>query len=137
MKDLLNKRNIKLENIFFEEDVFIFADFSLLTKVFDFIIENAIKYSEDYSTIYIHTEIIDNNCIVSITDEGKGFSEEALENMFQLFTSTDDLLTHSEGTGLSLAATKVILDLHNFGIKTFNSPKGGAICQLILTNSTQ
>ncbi|MCX6153130.1 MAG: response regulator [Candidatus Kapabacteria bacterium] len=128
-------KNINIINNFPETDFLISADSNLITKVFYFVIDNSIKYSSNNKQILISTILKDNSLILNIQDQGTGFSEKTLENIFQFFESTDDLMAHSEGTGLSLAAAKVIMEMHNFEIKAFNADEGGAIVQLVFYKS--
>lgn len=111
---------------------YISVDISLITKVFNIVIGNAIQFSPENSTIVIAGDIIlSTSFALKIIDSGTGFSELSLENLFQIFSSTDDLMAHSEGTGLSLAAAKVIMEFHGFEISACNSPDGGAEIQMI------
>ncbi len=133
-KDKFDSKKIEIILQLSENDYFINADTSLITKVFDFVLENSLKYSKENSKVNIKGYKENDEYILNIIDEGHGFSSESLDNMFQFFKSTDSLMSHSEGTGLSLAAAKIIMEMHNFKIKAFNSEQGGAIIQLIFNN---
>lgn len=100
-------------------------DKELIFKVLYTILDNAIKFSKIFNNIYIIYVETKKHGILSIMDEGVGFSESILENPFEIF-STGDILHHSSGIGLSLAAAKIILDAHNFSIHLSNNTDEGA-----------
>jgi K+-sensing histidine kinase KdpD len=114
-----------------EEEYYIKADISLIGKVFEFILDNSIKFAPENSEIKIKGKKQTDRLQLTIKDEGAGFSEKSLENLFEFFASSDDLMSHSEGSGLSLAAAKVIMDLHNFEIKARNGENGGAVMDMM------
>lgn len=105
------------------------ADYSLILKVFQIVLENAVKFSPDNSVIEIIAGRLGGRVFVEIRDSGKGFSKNALDNVFEVFSS-GELMSHSEGSGLSLAAAKAIMQAHNFDIAAANDERGGAVITL-------
>ena len=88
------------------------------------IIDNSAKHAGDNAIIDISGTTHEGTTTLIFCDNGKGFSEVALSNLFELFSSGDIL--HSEGTGLGLAAAKLILDAHEGSINVKNTDAGGA-----------
>lgn len=117
-------KNLTVENKLAKEFFTARLDLALISKVFTIIVENAIKFTPNDSKIIISSGKQGKHLVMSVEDQGTGFSTDSLKNAFSMFISTEDLMHHSEGTGLSLAAAKVIFDLHNFGIKVTNSESG-------------
>ncbi len=105
------------------------ADYSLILKVFQIVLENAVKFSPKNSTIEISAGRLGGRLYAEIKDSGKGFSKNALDNVFEVFSS-GELMSHSEGAGLSLAAAKAIMQAHNFDIAAANDESGGAVITL-------
>ena len=115
LKILLKKRkqslilNIhdKLETIFEKERIY-----EVLTNL----LSNAMKYSPQKSDILVKSEIKDEFIIISIKDEGIGFTEEEKERIFTQFGKIEHygqgLDIETEGTGLGLYITKRIIELH-------------------------
>lgn len=129
--DKLKDKNLKIRKEIEEVELVYSMDVSLISKVFEMILENAIKYSNQNGTIYITLNLEKDKLVARIIDEGVGFTESSIENTFKFFVSSEDLMSHSEGTGLSLAAAKVIMEFHHFDIKAVNGEQGGAIIELI------
>ncbi len=94
------------------------------------IIDNACKYCTNGGEILIKLNCTDNNLVISFSDNGKGFSEESLHELFQLFTAAD-VMNHSEGVGLSLATVKLIMELHKGRIEVKNNKVGAEVSLFI------
>ena len=88
---------------------------TLLAQVWQNLIQNAIKFSYDNSTIKISLKSDNNNLIVCISDTGIGMNAETCKHAFDKFYQGDK--SHSDaGNGLGLALVKRILILHNANI---------------------
>jgi signal transduction histidine kinase len=76
------------------------------------------------STFHDKTE----DCIaVTISDTGKGISEEVMDKIFHPFFTTK-----SKGTGLGLAISKQLVEQHGGAISVSNNPGGGATFKICL-----
>jgi signal transduction histidine kinase len=125
------EKNVEIIDIFTNLNYMANIDTSLILKVFEIIIDNAIKLTPEGSKIFL-TSVIDSGKLnIKIIDQGPGFSNQILSNSFELFSSSENLLNHSEGTGLSLAAAKVIMEMHNFSINLRNTSEGHAEVEMI------
>lgn len=87
------------------------ADYVRLRQMFVVIVDNAIKFSEENSKIYITMEEAEN-IRVSIRDEGVGISEEELPNIFEKFYKSK-LRQNAKGSGLGLAIARQICLKHD------------------------
>jgi PAS domain S-box-containing protein len=88
-------------------------------KIYDVInnlLSNAIKYSQKNSEIKIQSEIKDNFIVISVNDNGIGFTEEEKTKLFTQFGKIErygqNFDVESEGTGLGLYIAKKIVELH-------------------------
>jgi len=86
------------------------GDEALLHQIWVNLISNAVRYSEKDGEIRITLEKRDN-VIFTITDNGKGMTEDEAKNVFRRFYKADKSRC-SEGTGLGLAIAKKIALLH-------------------------
>jgi len=115
---------IQIQNNVDINNVLIKVDSDLLKTCFLIIIENSAKFAGNNATLTISTVLNYNSISIIFTDNGPGFSDEALNNLFELFSAGD--LLHAEGTGLGLATSKLILDTHEGTIDVNNIESGGA-----------
>ncbi|XPV68327.1 MAG: sensor histidine kinase [Halarcobacter sp.] len=91
-------------------DVVVESDKSLLMHVWMNLIDNAMKYSSNNSTIYIDEYVNGNELIVKIKDEGIGIKSEKIAKIFDKFYQGDE--SHKkQGSGLGLSIVKRILEL--------------------------
>lgn len=76
-------------------------DQNLLRNCMINLISNAIKYSGEHTFIEFNTEITDDKCIVTISDNGIGIPELDQKNLFQPFFRANNT-GNIPGTGLGL-----------------------------------
>lgn len=83
------------------------------------LIENAIKYSKERGTVYIFTEIPEENKIaLTVKDEGIGIATNHIERLFERFYRVDESRsTKAGGTGLGLSIVKHIAHLFDAELK--------------------
>lgn len=100
---------------------------SLLFKVFDYVIENALNNTKDSGEITIMSEESQGGIVVSVVDEGKGFSDEQLKNIFEVFNCSD-LLHHQKGLSISIAIAGACMQKFGGELRVRNEPgKGGRL----------
>src|SRR5262249_8799733 len=76
----------------------------------------------------IQTEPNGNEAIgISIEDSGKGIDPQIIPNIFDAFVTTK-----SNGKGLGLAITKMIIDRHDGRLTAASDGQSGAVFQLVL-----
>lgn len=102
-----SEKNINL-NIDLDE-VTIFYDEALFCQVWQNLISNAIKFTEDNGEINIMLKKYDDEAVFTIRDNGIGMSEEVKGHIFDKFYQGDTSRA-KEGNGLGLALVKKILD---------------------------
>ena len=97
----------------------------LLDRALDNLMSNAIRHSPNNSEIEIKTEIDNENCYISISDQGEGVIEESLEKIFEPFHRLDTSRDRETGGfGLGLSLVKQIVELHKGSVNAFNHPNG-------------
>lgn len=83
------------------------------TNVVVNILDNAIKYSESAPKIDVYTEVVKNNIIIKIQDQGSGMSKAVLKKVFEKFYREHTGNIHNvKGHGLGLSYVKKIIDDH-------------------------
>lgn len=84
----------------------------LLKHVWINLLDNAIKFSEDYGYIDVCIEENAASLIVSVSNRGKMIPPESLDRIFNKFYQADE--SHSTpGNGIGLAIVKRVVELHN------------------------
>ena len=108
-EELIDKKNIELVcNI--EEDLFIENEKSYLELVFNNLISNAIKFTNDKGKIEISLKRKEKEYIIEFKDSGCGMDSETGRHIFDKFYQGDT--SHSkEGNGLGLALVKRVIDI--------------------------
>ena len=107
----------------FNDELIINADENSVYQIFENIIDNAVKYT-DNGEIQINTRIENSIKTVEVIDTGIGISNEYLEKLFQPFTQEEQGYCRKfEGNGLGLALVKKYCEMNNAEIKVV-SKKG-------------
>ena len=93
-----------------KDDAYFNADKQKIERLIDNILSNAIKYTNKKTII----NIILTSSILSITDEGKGMSEDEISKIFQRYKRFDKT---QGGFGIGYSIIKSIIDEYNIKIK--------------------
>ncbi len=89
------------------------ADGNLLARLFDNLINNAIKYGADGKQILVKIHAEEDTVTVSVTNYGYVIPAEELPLLFNKFYRVEQSRsTNTGGTGLGLAIAKNIVDMH-------------------------
>lgn len=98
-----------------------------LVKALSYILENAVGFSKENGEVTIATKLSDDNrvCNIEIKDDGPGISDGLDRKLFEEF-NIPSILSHSSGLGISLAISKLIIEMHNGTISVRNNDDSGA-----------
>ena len=92
----------------------VYADKEKLRIVFQNLLENSIKYSNNNGKIFIAIKKKDDFLEVSIKDAGVGISEEGKNKIFEkFFRDTEAKKKEAVGSGIGLFTSKKIVERHN------------------------
>ncbi|PIZ64055.1 hypothetical protein COY16_00285 [Candidatus Roizmanbacteria bacterium CG_4_10_14_0_2_um_filter_39_13] len=122
---LAQKKKIKIISEL--EDLSTVADQYSLPEIWMILLDNAIKYSPENSTIMVILKKSGNYAEVHISDQGIGIAKKDSEHIFDRFYRADSARSKQKGNGfgLGLAIAKKILEHHSGSISAENnSPKG-------------
>lgn len=97
-------------------------------QIFTNLLDNAIKFSPENSTITLSVAQDDGDGIaISVSDEGRGIEETQLESIFTAFSRADWVRSQEvEGAGLGLALVNEMASINGCGISVASEPGSGA-----------
>lgn len=108
------------------DPVWVKGEFGLLERMAVNLIQNAVKYSPDNSSVRI--ELTDHGGRVGfcVTDSGPGIPVAELPRLFKRFSRLDAQGSAVPGAGLGLYFVRVVAEKHGGSVKADNVPEGGA-----------
>ena len=110
------KKGINIQTAISTSVPMVEADISLMERVIQNLLSNAIQYTPVDGEIKLEVKSVDNNIAVNIENTGEGIPENDLPHIFDRYYKVNKEKSGIEGTGLGLAIVKKILDLHNIPI---------------------
>lgn len=108
-------------------------DVFMIETVISNLIDNAMKYSDENPEVQLKSEEIENQVIVSISDNGIGIDSNEQKNIFSKFyrVGNEEIRTQ-KGSGLGLFIAQEFLKLHQGKIHFIPNKPQGSIFQITL-----
>jgi CheY-like chemotaxis protein len=89
------------------------------------LVNNAAKYSEAGSRIWLTAEAHGDEAVISVRDNGIGISREMLPRVFDMFMQVDRSLEMSQGgLGVGLALVKRLIEMHGGSVEAHSEGPG-------------
>jgi signal transduction histidine kinase/ligand-binding sensor domain-containing protein/DNA-binding response OmpR family regulator len=108
-------------------------DKNFLDKIVFNLLSNAFKYTRKGGDISMFLSIEKEFAYITITDTGIGIAPEMLQKVFERFYSTDNHeMISSSGTGIGLALTKSLVELHHGNIEVKSILEKGSTFKVAL-----
>lgn len=119
---ICKEKHICFDLILTGEKLFVSADMSKIQQVLYNLIDNAIKFSRNDSTITIETTQKNERIFVSVKDTGIGIPSESIKKIWDRFYKTDSSRgKDKKGTGLGLSIVKEIIQAHGENINCIST----------------
>jgi CheY-like chemotaxis protein/anti-sigma regulatory factor (Ser/Thr protein kinase) len=90
------------------------------------LLSNAIKFTPRGGRVALEVRRLDDRVSLSVADTGAGMKPEDLTRLFQPFVQLEPSATRPEGTGLGLALSKRLVELHGGQIQVESEPGKGS-----------
>jgi heavy metal sensor kinase len=102
------------------------------------VIDNAIKYGPQGSTVAVRVRDDGNHAIVTVADQGPGIALEHRERIFDRFFRLDEARSRNDGgTGLGLAIAKWAVEANSGHVSVDAGPHGGSVFRIELPLNAQ
>lgn len=134
MATVANKKGITLTNAI-DRGVNVKADADMLQLVVRNLVHNAIKFTGDKGLISINAYTEDNQCLISIKDNGMGIPEEKQKDIFSLKIRSAQGTGKERGIGLGLFLCRQLIELQDGRIWFTSKPGNGSEFMLALPSA--
>ena len=123
---------LETEFICREKEIMIEGDGNLIARLFENLLNNAVKYGKDGKIIRIEIEKQNRDAVVKITNYGHVIPEKEVDKLFLKFYRVEKSRSQDTGgSGLGLAIVEQIVQLHHGSISV-KSDLDGTVFQVIL-----
>jgi len=113
------------------------ADAERVAQILSNLLTNAIKFTPESGNVTLRLWVEDDTAIFQVEDTGIGIREEQLPLLFEKFQQLDTPYRRRyEGTGLGLALTKQLVELHRGRIEVESTISIGSIFTVWIPNNS-
>ena len=102
-------------------------DAERIAKVLQHLLENAAKYSDEGSPIFVGAEATGGWLVTSVADRGVGIEDMERMMIFDKFYRGQGQRYRVRGTGMGLAIAKAIVEAHGGSIEVTSQPGHGSV----------
>ena len=102
-------------------------DAAWITKVLRHLLENAVKYSQPGSPIFVSSEVKGGRLVTNVADRGSGIDDLEQSLIFDKFYRGQSQRYRVQGTGMGLAIVKAIVEAHGGRISVTSQLGQGSV----------
>lgn len=115
-------KHITIQLLLAAQTLYVSADIGKIQQVLYNLIDNAIKFSNKESTIFVETTEKHGKVFVSVKDTGIGIPRDGIQKIWDRFYKIDASRGKDrKGTGLGLSIVKEIINAHNQNINVIST----------------
>ena len=125
--EIAKKRHLNFEfKVLSDADFSMVVDIAKIERIYFNLLSNAFKFTPENGHVSVSLEKATSNkanrqAVIRVSNSGKGISEEDIKHIFDRFYQVD---SHMAGSGIGLALTKAMVELHEGQIQV-NSEQNG------------
>jgi two-component system phosphate regulon sensor histidine kinase PhoR len=122
-----DEKHVNIELDIQDDKLYVMGDGEALSQLISNLVENAIKYSPDDSTVAIRLCRDKNFARLEVEDNGIGISVSEQARIFERFYRVDPARSREMGgTGLGLSIVKHIAEMHDGSVNVTSEPGQGS-----------
>ncbi|MEO6887194.1 MAG: ATP-binding protein, partial [Jatrophihabitantaceae bacterium] len=114
----------------------VLADAGLLERVLANLVQNALRYAPDRTSVRVAASAYGGYVEVRVVDHGPGIARADADAVFSAFQRRDDTPAHGAGVGLGLAIARGFTDSMGGSVQAEETPGGGATLVVRLAIAT-
>ncbi|MCY1018638.1 HAMP domain-containing sensor histidine kinase [Pyxidicoccus sp. MSG2] len=115
-----------------ETSVLVRVDPARLEQVVQNLVSNALKYSPAGSRVDVAVRRVEEEAVLSVTDQGIGISEDEKRLLFAPFQRAGNARQRAPGVGLGLSVARRIVEAHGGRIEVESQPGTGSVFRVCL-----
>ena len=115
-----------------QDQLEVWYDSRQMQKVINNLLSNAFKYTPEKGSISINISKRGEEAIIEVQDSGKGIKPEEAGKIFERFYQTSNDPENTQGTGIGLALSKGIVELHKGRIEVSSNQTSGTTFTIAL-----
>ncbi|HTM79663.1 sensor histidine kinase [Asticcacaulis sp.] len=109
------------------------ADFRALKQILLNLLTNAVKFTPTGGTLTVSAIATETNVHITVADTGIGIARKDMERLARPFEQIENQFSKTkEGTGLGLALTKSLIEMHNGRFEVDSLLGEGTTCTVVL-----
>ncbi len=122
-ESMAERQNISLNTHFSTESETAYFDKDKLEKIVNNLLSNAFKFTPQGGAIHVETTLTPKHLLLKISDTGNGMDKKEIDRIFDRFYRVEG--TEAKGSGIGLALTKELVNLHNGQISVHSEKNRG------------
>lgn len=129
---LAHARSIRVVRDFTIEDAPVRGDRSLLLRMMQNLLTNAIKFSPEGSVVTVRLEAQGISWLLRVADNGPGIAREDMQRLFTRFGRVPNATGDPGGFGLGLVMVRTVVERHRGIVNVSSEPGKGAVFSVSL-----
>ncbi|MDR6783229.1 ligand-binding sensor domain-containing protein/signal transduction histidine kinase/AraC-like DNA-binding protein [Pedobacter africanus] len=117
-------RRIRLKLIAEQQSIRAWFDRDKLEKVMYNLLSNSLKFTAEGGQVLVRVRTDEGKLLIQVEDDGIGISPQHIHKIFEQFNHFDDDNANTNGTGIGLAFSKGLIELHHGSITVQSTMAG-------------
>lgn len=125
LRSRIDESGVQFESMLPSSPIVLDADRVRLTQVLANLLDNAVKFTPPGGRIALTGSVAGESLEIRVRDTGTGIAKERLSELFQMFSTEEDLLNRSQGgLGIGLSICRALVEMHGGTIEARSEGAG-------------